>query len=63
MANRGYSEIQALNVVTVAGATTSNGKHIIVEGGLTGLRACGALDYLLKHCGYSVSYTEKKKKD
>lgn len=29
---------------------------IIVRGGLSGLTACGAVDYLKNHCGYTLLF-------
>lgn len=62
MANKGYTEASALNVVTSAGAMVKEGKLIVVEDGLNGLRSCGAMDFLTKHCGFNVAYKVKEKK-
>ena len=48
---RDFTETTALQVVTSKGGRV-DGKLIIVEEGLTGLKACGALDYLVNKCGY-----------
>jgi len=51
---KNYTETKALQIVTSSGGRV-DGKLIIVEEGLTGLRACGAMDYLVNKCGYKSS--------
>lgn len=48
------TETKALQIVTSSGGRV-DGKLVIVEEGLAGLRACGALDYLVNKCGYKSS--------
>lgn len=56
------TETKALQIITSAGGR-ADGKLIIVEEGLTGLKACGALDYLVNKCGYKSSFRTLIKKD
>ena len=57
-----YTETKALQIVTSSGGRV-DGKLIVVEEGLTGLRACGAMDYLVNKHGYTASLRNKKKSE
>lgn len=48
---RKWSESQAVSVVNSNGGET-RGKSIVSKGGLKGLTACSAYDFLVNHCGY-----------
>jgi hypothetical protein len=59
-----YTESKALQIVSASGARVDS-KVVIVEEGLSGLKACGALDFLVNKCGYKSSMrikTEDSKK-
>lgn len=47
-----WNEHEALKALN--GNIVANNKHISCHGGLHGLRACSAYDYLCDHCGYRV---------
>ena len=44
------------------GKVEANGKVFRVVGGLDGLKACSAADYLTNHCGYKVLFVPEEKK-
>jgi hypothetical protein len=48
-----WTETKARKVV---GTDKITDKHVVVRGGLSGLTACSALDFLTNHCKYTVAF-------
>lgn len=49
---RKWTESEAIKAVTSAGASKTHGKTFSIKGGLSGLKACSAMDFLQNKCGY-----------
>ena len=50
---RKWTEIEATRWLTKTSGVKIEGNVIVLEkGGLSGLKACSAFDYLKNHCGY-----------
>ena len=53
-----WEEKNAIKVLEKAGALVHKELKLIQIGGLTGLTACSARDYLSNHCGFHIVTTE-----
>lgn len=52
---KNWTESEAKRVLMSAGDVQNpSGKTITVRKGITGLKACSAMDYLQNHCGYNI---------
>lgn len=49
-----WTEQKAIKMLNSNANINIDGSHISCYGGLHGLKACSALDYLCDHCGYQV---------
>jgi len=55
-----YTEQQALDIVVAGGVEKKNGKVLYVNNGTNGLKVCGAIDYLMNNCGYTLFVNPSK---
>lgn len=59
---RKWTVNSAMRYLSSTTQTTTNGKFLIVEGGVKGLTGCSAADFLNNHGGMNVVFRPKKER-
>lgn len=60
MAKKYTGEAEAIKTLSKFGITVGDGKTIHAPGGTSGLSACSAIDFLVNHHKYHVTYASAK---